>query len=192
VKKALAFFLFVSLMVPVVSLAKVKAPDVLDDETIITETPLTGKEVIGVRLFTTDDVEYENVDDEEMKKMKRELKDYQKTLAKDTRDSLEDYGFKAVVLNGDSTGNADIIIEGKITMVNLGSTASRIIFGFGAGQCGIGVAGSLVDAKSGNKLAEFEHESTSGMEERYDKWGMVEKEVHEMGDDLAEFVDKLK
>lgn len=191
-KKALAFFLFVSLMVPVVSLAKVKAPDVLDDETIITETPLTGKEVIGVRLFTTDDVEYENVDDEEMKKMKRELKDYQKTLAKDTRDSLEDYGFKAVVLNGDSTGNADIIIEGKITMVNLGSTASRIIFGFGAGQCGIGVAGSLVDAKSGNKLAEFEHESTSGMEERYDKWGMVEKEVHEMGDDLAEFVDKLK
>jgi Domain of unknown function (DUF4410) len=192
VKKVLALFMFVSLLVPVVSFAKVKAPDVLDDETIITETPLTGKEVIGIRPFAIDDVDYQSVDDEEMKKMKHEIKDYQKTLAKDIKNNLEDYGYKAVILNDEDKGNADIIMEGKISMVNLGSTAARVIFGFGAGQCGIGVKGSLVNAKNGDKLAEFEHESTSGMDERYDKWGMVEKEVHEMADDLAEFVDKLK
>lgn len=191
-KRLFLLFMFVALAAPAVSHAALPAPDVLDDESIMTDKPIPKDAVIGVRPFSIDDVEYENVDDEEMRKMKREIKDYQELLAKSLRDNLEDYGFKAVILEGEGTGKADVVIEGRITMVNLGSAVGRIMFGFGAGQCGIGVEGSLVNAKGGDTLAKFEHESTSGLESGFDKWQMVDKEVREMADDIAEFVDKLR
>jgi hypothetical protein len=190
-KMVVLLFAFV-IMLPMLSFAGLKAPDVLDDETINTDTPISKNAVIGVRPFSADDVEYENVDDEEMSRMKKELKGYRKVLTDRLVNSLQGYGFKAVALKGSGNGNADIIIEGKIVMVNLGSTAARVIFGFGMGQCGIGVEGSLVDAKTGEALAKFEHESTSGLDEQFNKWQMVEKEVREASDDIAEFVDKLK
>lgn len=188
-KTAVLLFVF-AVMLPMISYAALSAPDVLDDESIITDKPIPKGTVIGVRLFSTDDVEYENVDDEEMHKMKSQLKNYRKILAERIKDSLEGYGFKAVILKDSGNGNAGVVIEGKITMVNLGSAVGRIMFGWGAGQCGIGAEGKLVD-KGGNDLAKFEHESTSGLESGFDKWQMVEKETREMGDDLAEFVDKL-
>lgn len=188
-KTAVLLFVF-AVMLPVISFAALSEPDVLDDESITTDTPISKNTVIGIRQFSTDDVEYENVDDEEMHHMKKELKGYQRHLAERLKDSLEDYGFKAVILKDKGNGNAGVIIEGKITMVNLGSAVGRIMFGFGAGQCGIGAKGKLVD-KGGSELASFEHESTSGLESGFDKWQMVDKETREMADDIAEFVDKL-
>lgn len=192
-KKLLILLAIVAIVIPGSALAKMKAPDVLDKEKILTEESLSKYKTVGVKLFSTDDVKYENVDDEEMKKMKRTLKECQEKLAKTIVNNLKDAGRDAFVIDEETknAGKADMVIEGKITKINLGSGVARFFVGFGAGSAGLSVEGDLKDAKSGDALAKFEHENTSGLRETHDKWEMVEHEAQDLGDKIAEFVQKL-
>lgn len=192
-KTLLALVAVLILSMPVISHAGMKAPGILDDEDVITTEGLAKYKAIGIKIFTTDNIEYNNVDDEEMTKMKRELRDYQDTLAKTLRNNLEDSGFKAFIINDDEgAGNADMVVEGEFTSINLGSAAARIIFGFGAGQVGIETKGQVVDAKTGDVLAKFKHETTSGLDGSLDKWQMINREAADNADDITEFIVKLK
>jgi len=191
-KKLILFLVVAALVVPAITLAKMKAPDILDNEKIMTDEGLSKYSTIGVKLFSTDGVEYENVDEEEMRNMSRFVKECRMKLARTIAHDLEDKGFKAhVIEDGDDAGKADMVIEGKITKFNLGSFGARFFGGFGAGQAGITVEGQLVEAKGGKSLAKFEHENTSGLSEG-DKWNLVLHECEDLGDKIADFVDKLR
>jgi len=180
------------LLVPSVSFAGLKAPDVMDDETINMDEGFGKYKTIAVRKFSIDDVDFENVDEEEEPKLKRNLKGYQKDLAKFTADDLANLGFKTRVIGeNEDPGNADVVLEGKFTMIDLGSAVARIMWGMGAGQAGIGVEAKFVDVKTGKTLAEIEHENTSGLGDG-DKWWLIQNEVQDMADKFAEFVKDLK
>jgi hypothetical protein len=193
-KRLLMLMAVVALLIPFNALAKMKAPDVLDKEKILTEESLSKYKKIGVKVFSTEDVKYENVDDEEMKKMKRTLNDCREKLANTLVNDLKDSGVDAFIIDeeGKNADKADMIIDGKITKINLGSGVARFFVGFGAGSAGVSVEGELKDAKSGDALAKFEHENTSGLRETHDKWEMVLHESQDLGDKLAEFVQKLR
>ena len=187
--KKLAVLVFALILaIPVVSLAKT-----LDEEKIVTDKSLAGYKSIGVKLFATDDIEYDNVDKDEMRRMKNEdfLKEVQEKLARATVAALKDDGFDAFVVNGKNAGKADMIMEGRITKINLGSAAVRFWVGWGAGGAGMSVKGELKDAKSGDTLVKFEHENSSGLRDTHDKYEMVEHEAQDLGDKLGEFVQKI-
>ena len=133
-KKIILVLAALMLLIPQISLAKLKAPDVLDTEKIMTDDSLSKYKTVGIKIFTTDDVEYSNVDDDEKKNMKRFLKDAQEKLAKTIKNNLEDDGIHAVILDDEKgNGNADLIIEGRFKEVNLGNAVMRFGWGFGAG-----------------------------------------------------------
>lgn len=191
-KKFLVFAAMLLLLIPAVSNSK-SSPDVLDKEDVKTSEGLAKYKVVGIREFSFEDMSYDNVDDDEKRQLKREMPEYQRDLARALKDELEDAGFDAYIIKDDGDeSRADMIIEGEFTTINLGSAAARFIFGFGAGQCGVATKGKLVDAKSGDVLASFEHETTSGLDDRYDKYQMVGREVDDMAADIGEFVDKLR
>jgi len=191
-KKALLAFVMLALVIPAVSFAGMVAPDVMDDETINMDSGFGKYKTIAVRKFNMDNVEFENVDEEEEPKLKRKLDGYQKSLAEDTAANLKRLGYNARVIGEkESPGNADVVLEGEFTMINLGSAVARIMWGFGSGQAGIGVEAKFVEVKSGNVLAEIEHENTSGLGDG-DKWWLIQNEVEDMADKFAEFVDELK
>lgn len=191
-KKAILALVMFTVMAPAVSFAGMSAPDVMDDETINMDSGFGKYKVIAVRKFGMDDVSLENVDEEEEPRLKRNLDNYQKDLAENTAKNLKRLGFTTRVIGeNDSPGNADVVLEGDFTMIDLGSAVARIMWGMGAGQAGIAVEGKFVDVKSGDVLAEFEHENTSGLGSG-DKWWLIQNEIEDMADKLAEFVDKLK
>ena len=183
--------LALSLLLPSVSFAKVKGPDVLDKEDIKVTEGLSKYKTVGVKVFTTEGIKYKNVDDEEMKKMKRFLTECQEKMAKSMVDSLKDRGMEAFVIDDEKgAGKADMVIEGSISEMNLGSRAMRILLTF-SGQAGVAAKGELKDAKTGQVLASFEHRKTSGLGEG-DKWDMVLGRAGALGEDVAEFVEKLR
>jgi len=188
-KKLLLLVLIAVLAVPAVSFAKS-----LDDEKVLTDKSLHGYKSIGIKLFSTDDVEYKNVDDEEMRRMKSFKEDVQEKLAKTLVRNLKDDDINAFIIDpdGKNAGKADMIIEGRITEINLGSAATRWFVGLGAGGAGLTVKGELKDAKTGETLAKFEHENSSGLRDTHDKWEMVLHEAQDLGDKLTEFVQKLR
>jgi hypothetical protein len=189
-KKVLMLLMVAMLALPGISMAKMKAPDVLDTEKIKTDESLSKYKKVGVRLFSLEDVNYENVDEEEMKKMKRFQKECQEKLARSIKNDLEDNDINAIILDEDSKGSADMIIDGKITQINLGSAVGRMIWGMGAGQAGLSVEGRLIDAKTGEDLATFEHENSSGLGNG-EKWTLVLHETQDLGEKISEFVRKL-
>lgn len=193
-KKLLLLVAVLILSMPLLVSAKMKAPGVLDNEDIITGEGLAKYKVIGVKPFTTENIEMNSVDDDEKVKLKRELEEYQRTHAKTLKNDLLDKGYDAFIIEADSTdnGRAEMVVEGEFVSINLGSAAARFIFGFGAGQVGIETKGKLVDAKTGDVLANFQHETTSGLNGGFDKWQMIDRESADNADDIAEFIEKLK
>jgi len=192
-KKFIISLVALMLIIPSISLAKMKAPDVLDTEKILTDESLSKYKSVGVKMFAIDDIKYENVDDEEMKQLKHHIKDWQEKLAKTVARNLEDDGINAFVIkeDGSNAGKADMIVDGSITKIDLGSAVGRIMWGWGAGQAGIEVKGELKDAKSGDALVKFEHENSSGLGDG-EKWSLLEREVSDLGDKLSEFIEKLR
>ncbi len=191
-KKMLLIMAVVALLTPINALAGMKAPGVLDKEDVMTDESLAKYKSIGIKIFTTDNVEYNNVDSDEKRQLKNYFKDWQKLLARTIKNELNGGNVTAFIIDpdGKNADKADMIIEGEFTQVNMGSAFSRVFWGFGAGQAGVTVKGKLVDAKTGKVLATFQHESTSGLQNG-DKWQMVENRVAATGDKIAEFVQKL-
>ncbi len=191
-KKMLLIMAVVALLTPINALAGMKAPGVLDKENVMTDESLAKYKSIGIKIFTTDNIKYNNVDKDEKRQLKNYLKDWQKLLANTIKNELNGGNVTAFIIDSDgkNADKADMIIEGEFTQVNMGSAFSRVFWGFGAGQAGITVKGKLVDAKTGKVLATFRHESTSGLQNG-DKWQMVESRVGATGDKIVEFVQKL-
>ena len=191
-KKMLLIMAVVALLTPINALAGMKAPGVLDKEDVMTDESLAKYKSIGIKVFTTDNIEYNNVDSDEKRQLKNYFKDWQKLLARTIKNELNGGNVTAFIIDpdGKNADKADMIIEGEFTQVNMGSAFSRVFWGFGAGQAGITVKGKLVDAKTGKVLATFQHESTSGLQNG-DKWQMVENRVEATGDKIVEFVQKL-
>ncbi len=191
-KKMLLIMAVVALLTPINALAGMKAPGVLDKEDVMTDESLAKYKSIGIKMFTTDNIEYNNVDSDEKRQLKNYFKDWQKLLARTIKNELNGGNVTAFIIDpdGKNADKADMIIEGEFTQVNMGSAFSRVFWGFGAGQAGITVKGKLVDAKTGKVLATFQHESTSGLQNG-DKWQMVENRVEATGDKIVEFVQKL-
>ncbi|MGC2423744.1 MAG: DUF4410 domain-containing protein [Nitrospirota bacterium] len=191
-KKMLLIMAVVALLIPINGLARMSAPGVLDKEDVMTDESLSKYRTIGIKLFSTDNVEYNNVDDEEKRELKNYLKDWQEMLARTMKNELNGDRVTAFIIDpdGKNADKADMIIEGEFSQVNMGSTFSRMFWGMGAGQAGITVKGKLIDAKTGKELATFQHESTSGLQGG-DKWALVENRVKATGDKISEFVEKL-
>ncbi|MHB8174138.1 MAG: DUF4410 domain-containing protein [Nitrospirota bacterium] len=191
-KRMLLIMSVVALLIPINALAGMRAPGVLDKENIITDESLSKYKSIGIKLFSTDNIEYNNVDSDEKRQLKNYLKDWQKLLARTMKNELNGDRVTAFIIDpdGKNADKADMIIDGEFSQVNMGSTFSRMFWGMGAGQAGITVKGKLIDAKTGKELATFEHESTSGLQGG-DKWSLVENRVQATGDKISEFVQKL-
>ncbi len=191
-KRMLLIMSVVALLIPINALAGMRAPGVLDKENIITDESLSKYKSIGIKLFSTDNIEYNNVDSDEKRQLKNYLKDWQKLLARTMKNELNGDRVTAFIIDpdGKNADKADMIIDGEFSQVNMGSAFSRMFWGMGAGQAGITVKGKLIDAKTGKELATFEHESTSGLQGG-DKWSLVENRVQATGDKISEFVQKL-
>jgi Domain of unknown function (DUF4410) len=191
-KKILLIMAVVALLIPINALARMSAPGVLDKEDVMTDESLAKYKSIGIKIFTTDNIEYNNVDDNEKRELKNYLKDWQDLLARTMKNELNGDRVTAFIIDpdGKNADKADMIIEGEFSQVNMGSAFSRMFWGMGAGQAGITVKGKLIDAKTGNVLATFQHESTSGLQGG-DKWQLVENRVQATGDKISEFVQKL-
>lgn len=191
-KKLLILLAIVAVLMPLSALSKIKAPDVLDKEDIKTDESLSKYKSIGIKIFSTEGIDYKNTDDEEKRQLKNYLKDWQGILAKSLKNELNGDTVKAFVIDedGKNADQADMIIDGNFSEVNMGSAFNRIFWGFGAGQAGITVKGKLIDAKTGKELATFQHESTSGLQGG-DKYQLVEGRVKATADKIAEFVQKL-
>ncbi len=67
------------------------------------------------------------------------------------------------VENGRDGGAGALIVRAHITKSDPGSQAARYFAGFGAGAAKVGVAGEIVDGKSGKTLVRFEQERRSGV-----------------------------
>ncbi len=191
-KKMLLIMAVVALLIPINALAGSRGPGVLDKENIKTDESLSKYKSIGIKIFSTENVEYNNVDDEEKRELKNYLRDWQEMLARTMKNELNGDRVTAFIIDPDgrNADKADMIIEGEFSQVNMGSTFSRMFWGMGAGQAGVTVKGKLIDARTGKELATFEHESTSGLQGG-DKWALVENRVKATGDKIAEFVEKL-
>lgn len=191
-KKMLLIMAVVALLIPINALAGSRGPGVLDKENVKTDESLSKYKSIGIKIFSTDNIEYNNVDNEEKRELKNYLGDWQESLAKTMKNELNGDRVSAFIIDSDgkNAGKADMIIEGEFTQVNMGSAFSRMFWGMGAGQAGITVKGKLIDAKTGKELATFEHESTSGLQGG-DKWSLVGNRVQATGDKISEFVEKL-
>jgi uncharacterized protein (DUF342 family) len=191
-KKMLLILAVAALLIPINSLARMSAPGVLDKENVMTDESLSKYKSIGIKIFSTDNIEYNNVNDDEKRQLKNYLKDWQDLLARTMKNELSGDRVTAYIIDpdGKNADKADMIIDGEFSQVNMGSAFSRIFWGMGAGQAGITVKGKLIDAKTGKELATFEHESTSGLQGG-DKWQLVGNRVQATGDKISEFVQKL-
>jgi hypothetical protein len=99
--------------------------------------------------------------------------------------------FKDVrIADGDDTGNADLIIEGKFVTLDPGSRAKRYFVGFGAGKSAVKVTGTVKDA-SGRVLAVFTQRRVGAMGMGGgDSLGKLMTDARKIGEDIANFLSK--
>ena len=107
-------------------------------------------------------------------------------LAADLLESLRHEGFTDVAMAAEDRPLPEdgLVLEGEFTVVDPGSQASRIMWGFGSGKSTVCVEGRVRDG-SGAVVATFEHcRKGKG-------WGassgQLEKEARTLGGDIAAF-----
>ena len=81
-KKMLLIMAVVALLIPINALAGSSGPGVLDKENVKTDKSLSKYKSIGIKIFSTENVEYNNVNDEEKRELKNYLRDWQEMLAR--------------------------------------------------------------------------------------------------------------
>jgi hypothetical protein len=82
-----------------------------------------------------------------------------------------------------SLESGDVVVEGRVVDCSTGSTATKVLVGFGAGSGNTTIDVKLTDAESGELLAGFHHRVVSGTtwsttDSKFVKWiGKVAEEV---------------
>jgi hypothetical protein len=85
-----------------------------------------------------------------------------------------------------------IILEGRFTKITPGSTAAKLIVGFGAGSSTVGAEGEIKESKTGDVLASFEHNRHSPFSVAPGKPEQIlEADAKNLAKDIASFIKKL-
>lgn len=195
----LTFALLVTLLICAVPVFSgdntIAKPGVLGDETIFATARLSGYSTVIIKDFDVSHPEYENIDDEEKADIEPVVETLPKILSSNFVNELKSKNkYKKVLRNASQKNNA-IIVTGKVTKISGGHGAAKFFLGWMApnsAKTHIEVTGSIVDAKTGKKLAEFSDSKAgaTGAAMGYLKEVLVNLSGDE-GRDLAEFVEKL-
>lgn len=168
-------------------------PDVLSEETIMTDSKLSAYDTIVIKDFKMDDVKYSNVDDEERPKVDSMKPMLVKIVSESLGAELKTRKlFKNIELNTVPKGKA-LVLEGEFTEINGGSRALRFWVGFGAGKTYLKTRGKLFDAESGKELANFEERETGylGSVSMMHFEELFPNQARSIGANIAEFIQKL-
>lgn len=162
---------------------------VLGKETINTKENLSKYSTIVLKNFSIEDAKIHKDMDVQI---------YAKKLPENLSNMISEYLkemnlFKKIVRyeEGKSYENA-IVLEGKFTKVTPGSTAAKIIVGFGAGTSTVGAEGKVKDAKTGNVLASFEHNRHSPFSAAPGRPEYIlDADAKNLAKDIVKFLQKL-
>lgn len=168
---------------------EVRGKRILGKEKINTKEKLSKYSTIVLKDFSLEDTKIHKDMDVQIyaKKLPAHLSDM-------INEYLKEMGlFKKIVRHeeGKSYENA-IVLEGKFTKITPGSTAAKIVVGFGAGSSTVGTEGKMKDNKTGEVLASFEHNRHSPFSVapgRPDQ--ILEADAKNMAKDIASFIKKL-
>lgn len=168
-------------------------PGILNEETVKTSQRLSVYDTLIIKDFSTDNVVYERVDEEEKPKVDALKPLIVKNLTLSIQAEMTKRKmFKNVVFAGDAKDNA-VILEGSFTEFNAGSRALRFWVGFGAGKTYLKVKGRLLDAKTGQELATFEDQETGykGVATMESFEDLFPHQAQSLGENIADFMQKL-
>lgn len=169
-------------------------PEALSEETIyLTEKISTNYDTLVIREFSTDDVEYSNVNDEEKTKILQMIPLLKANITLTLEGELKAKGiFKKVVTNGSTSGKV-AVLEGSFSEFNAGSRALKFWVGFGAGKAYLKFKGRLLDQASGKELATFEDRETGyrGSMSMESFEALFPHQAKSIGENLAMFLEKL-
>lgn len=162
---------------------------VLGKEKINTKEKLSKYSTIVLKDFSLEDAKIHKDMDVQIyaKKLPTHLSDM-------ITEYLKEMGlFKKILRYEDGKSYEDaIILEGRFTKITPGSTAAKLIVGFGAGSSTVGAKGQMMDSKTGEVLASFEHNRHSpfsvapGRPEQ-----ILEADAKNLAKDIASFIKKL-
>ena len=120
---------------------------------------------VAVQHFDTSKVALPDADDNTRKPVERAIVDFDQTLAKGVRESLE----KVIPVEiqaapgGGGGGGGTLVVRGTVKEINPGSRAARAFASFGAGRSKTEVDGEIVDGATGQVLIKFNHAKASGI-----------------------------
>ncbi len=116
-KKMLLIMAVVALLIPVNALAGSSGPGVLDKENVMTDKSLAKYKSIGIKIFSTDNIEYNNVDDEEKQRDEGLPEGTGRRCSQGpVKNELNGDRVTAFIIDpdGKNAGKADMIIEGRV------------------------------------------------------------------------------
>lgn len=162
---------------------------VLGRETINTKEKLSRYSTIVLKNFSLEDAKIHKDMDVQI---------YAKKLPENLSNMISEYLkemnlFKKVVRyeEGKSYENA-IVLDGKFTKITPGSTAAKIIVGFGAGSSTVGAEGKIKDKKTGETLASFEHNRHSPFSAAPGRPEYIlDADAKNLAKDIVKFIQKL-
>jgi len=169
-------------------------PEALSEETIFLTQKLSASyDTLLIKEFSSEGVEYSNVNDEEKAKILKMLPLLKSNITLSLEGELKAKKiFKNIVKNGAANGKT-VILEGTFSEFNAGSRALKFFVGFGAGKAYIKFKGKLTDGATGKELAVFEDRETgyrgSMTLESYED--LFPHQAKGIGENLAKFLEKL-
>jgi hypothetical protein len=169
-------------------------PEALSEETIyLTQKLSANYDTLLIKEFSSEGVEYNNVNDEEKAKILQMLPMLKSNITLTLEGDLNSKKiFKKIVKNGAATGKV-VILEGSFSEFNAGSRALKFFVGFGAGKAFIKFKGRLIDGASGKELAVFEDRETgyrgSVSLESYED--LFPHQAKSIGENLSKFLVSL-
>lgn len=168
-------------------------PGVLNEEAVMTSERLAKYDTLVIRDFSTKDVVYDRIDDEERPKVEAIKPLIVKNLTLSIEAEMKKRKlFKSVVVNSDVKENA-LILEGSFIEFNGGSRALRFWVGMGAGKTYLKAKGRLIDGQTGKELATFEDQETGykGVASMESFESLFPHQAMSLGEHLGEFIQKL-
>lgn len=197
--KRLSFAMFALLVYMVCPLSTHAAdtlpkPEALSEETIyLTEKLSKSYDTLIINDFTTDNVVYSSVNDEEKANITKILPLLKSNIALTLEGELKHKKIFKNIYKGEAQGGKAVILEGNFSEFNAGSKALKFFVGFGAGKVYIKFKGRLLDAATGKELATFEDRET-GYRGSVTLEGYQDVFPHQakgIGENLARFIEKL-
>jgi len=129
------------------------------DHVVIHVGSISKDTPVRIQPFSAKNAEIGKVNKESHRQQAEQMKHNAPTMFTEAlKTSLREAGFKdvAVVKGGEELPKAYYLIDGKFTVLHLGSQQERLWVGFGAGKSKTCVAGKVTD-QAGKDLADFEN-----------------------------------